>query len=292
MAGNRFLATLIFMALGLVATGCNNGMINNLLGSVSKPEAKISDAKLEDFDAQSITLKLGVDVSNPYPLPLPMSDLKYTLSAGNDLTKSLVSGGTDSGPTTIPAHGTKTLQVPVKIQFADLLQSAQGIKLGQMVPYKAGVTVMLKDPTTEKEFEIPLEHSGEAPVPAPPHVTVSSFAWDKMSMTSAAGSVKLNVRNDNAFAATLTKLSYGLKLNGASLLDGVNEDGIKLDPGASQDLTIPFSISPMKLGAAGLQMMQGKPMDYELDGLADLSTPFGPLKLNYGSKDKVETAKQ
>ena len=97
----------------LCLTGCDQ--LQSLLSQ--KPSARVVGVGLDDIGLDSATLGFNLEIKNPYAVPLPLVNLDYGLAS---LGKPFLSGRADLQGT-VPAGGTRTVKLPAKIGFAQLL---------------------------------------------------------------------------------------------------------------------------------------------------------------------------
>jgi len=74
-----------------------------------------------------------VKVDNPHMPPLPLGNLDYALAGGG---QQFLAGNADVQGT-IPAQGSKTLPIPIKINYLKLINAVKGAKPGAVIPYTA-----------------------------------------------------------------------------------------------------------------------------------------------------------
>lgn len=282
------LAFLLIAAFTCVLGGCSSA--KNLLAGLDQPSARIVSADLQNFDLQAATVMLGVEVANPYAVDVPLTNLDYTLGSQG---KQLVAGTFDAGQLgagAIPARGKKVLQVPASVNFAQALGILQGVRPGAVVPYSATVGLGVNKPAALGGGKIdlpPLKKDGQLPIPAPPEVSIQNIAWDKLSLDRAGGTVKLNIKNTNQFAADLQQLGYSLNLGGSKVAQASIAKAINLAPGQSGTIDIPISFAPRDAGLGLLSVLTGKSAAYGLSGDMKVNTPFGPLSLPYSSSGQA-----
>jgi LEA14-like dessication related protein len=272
------LGTLLLVSL----VGCKGA--ESFLGGSSTPTAKLAGAKLRNVTLDAANLVFDVDVSNPYAVPLPLTNLDYALSTGSGGGGgNPFASGSSASQGEVPARGTKRISLPMTARFADLLRVAEGVKPGQVVPYTASFTFSAEAPAVAGggKISLPVSYQGQLPIPTTPDVSLESIAWQALTISDARATMALRVVNRNAFAVDLTKLSYALSLGGNEVAQGGLGKGAKFAPGGEQTLEIPLSFSPKRLGLAGLQMLGGSGADYGVSGMMSFDTPFGPLDLPY-----------
>ncbi len=265
------------LALPLLATGC--AQLQNMLG---RPSASVDKVSLKDLDLAGVDMLFDVSVTNPYAVALPMFGLDYDIRHADT---SVLRGNLDADGM-IPAHGTRTVPVPVRLDFASLLALANDITPGSVVEYVADIGITVDAPGFGN-MRLPMEHSGSFPVPAVPEVALNSVHWDKLSLTEAAAVLDIGIRNTNAFAVDLSHLAYDLKLGGTSVASTGVDQALSLAAGAPGALKLKLSLKPADLGMAAFNMLTGSSSTYELGGRMTLGTAFGPLDLPFSRQGNV-----
>ena len=99
--------TVLFVSLFL--NGCNTVMQEVL----EKPEISVNEFKLVKAGLINQTFSIGLTISNPNKLPLPVKSLDYAIHIAGD---EFASGGTDK-PFSIPAKGSETITITVKLNL-------------------------------------------------------------------------------------------------------------------------------------------------------------------------------
>jgi len=255
-----------------VSPGCE--AVQDYLAEQDKPTARITGAALSDLSLDAADLVFDVEVTNPYGFSLPTPSFDYRLATGDS---QLVQGSAAAeGP--IPARGRRTVQVPVGLVFADLLNAARGVRLGDVIPYTADVTLSTDAPAIGR-VSLPMSRSGELPVPAPPRVSLAGIDIDNLSLTSADLTINAEVSNPNAFRLALSKLNYGLSLAGREVATAAAADAPALNPDDTGAFSFPVSVRPIDLGAAFLNVLRGSSAEYRLRGAFAADSPFGPITL-------------
>lgn len=266
------------IAIALIAfctlTGCEAA--RGILSGMDKPSAKIAGVKLTSLNLDGATLLFDVDVANPYTVALPLVNLDYALaSKGNKFLE-----GAANVQGTIPAKGSRTLQVPATVAFNHLLKTVSGIKPGSVVPYTADLGLSVDAPGVGP-LKLPLRKEGELPVPTVPSVDLKSVEWKSLDLNKAEAVLHLNIGNNNQFAVDLSSLAYDLALGDKKVAAASVANAARFGAGGSADVSIPISIKPIDLGLGALQMFSGKGGGYKIAGSLTGSTPFGPLTLPY-----------
>ncbi|MDK2971141.1 MAG: hypothetical protein PWP23_896 [Candidatus Sumerlaeota bacterium] len=283
----RRLFFLLLLVTSCTACETVTPMLQTFWANTDKPGAKVRGAEFAGMTTRSLTLNLDVEVSNPYAVALPMTDLTYGMEMPGKSDEPIFSGKL-ADPGTVPAKSSSRITVPVTIDFPGLLAALGGVKPGSIVPYKLTGQLDVKNPLSADPLSLPFSHEGELPVPAPPDIQVGGIEWQSISLSEVSGALKLDLANPNDFAVTLSELDYGLKLNDTDISSGdVRDqapDGIAFQPGAKQSLEIPLNLKPSQIGLAALGMLKSRNANYELQGHYRIETPFGPITDAYEKK--------
>jgi LEA14-like dessication related protein len=259
----------------MVASGC--GMLDQ------KPSASVTGVSLQDVNLSDATLAFDVEVTNPYAVPLPLVDLDYALSGRG---KRLISGEAPLTGT-VGAQGSKTVQIPAKVVFREVLTALSDFRPGSVLPYTAEMGLSVDTPVLGS-LRLPLRREGELPVPTAPGVKLTRIQWDKLTLSEASGVVELAVTNRNQFAMDLRKLTTQLKLAGTQVADTGIEKSLSLaGSGDSGTLRIPISFSAAKVGLGLFRMLTGSQAGYSLTGQMDVDTPYAPMSIPISSTGTV-----
>jgi len=130
-------------------------------GLLEKPTARITHVALQDIGVSAATLVFDIDVANPYTVALPLSNVDYALSSR---ASRFLSGSADLQGT-IPAGSSKTLTIPVGIDYRRLLSAVEGTRPGGTVPYTADLGLSVDTPVLGR-LRIPMSREGELPIPS------------------------------------------------------------------------------------------------------------------------------
>lgn len=258
-------------------TGCES--MNAILAGMDKPSASITGVRLQNLDLQGVTLVFDVDVKNPYTAPLPLVNIAYGLSTG---TTKFLDGQADVQGS-VPAKGSKTVQLPATVTFAGLLQTVSTLRPGALVPYTADLGLSVDAPGAGR-LTLPMKKQGELPIPTVPSVSLESVNWKNLSLQNAEAVLKLNVVNNNQFPVDLSTIAYGLSLSDTPIISTSLAKSASFPKGGAGTLEIPISIKPSNLGLAAFNMLTGKGAGYAINGNMDVTTPFGPMTLPFEKK--------
>src|SRR5436305_7352612 len=78
-----------FLCVMLLAAASGCQMLQSALSQAQKPSARVVGVALSDISVQSATLQFNVEIENPYDVPLPLANVRYSLASGD---KPLLTG--------------------------------------------------------------------------------------------------------------------------------------------------------------------------------------------------------
>lgn len=146
---------------GFFSAGC--ATLESMLDSAPKPTAALKDVHFKNASFTKLDLVFDVDVKNPYSVPLPLLNMDYSLTGGE---QRLLSG---NAPITgsIPANETKTVSLPAQVSISDVLKFFSGARPGGTLPYNANLKMAVDAPGVGT-IPVPISKSGEIKVPSIP----------------------------------------------------------------------------------------------------------------------------
>lgn len=156
MFWQRYFVWGMFLAVFFI-TSCET--VNQVL-NLQKPTAQMTGLMFENVMLESATLLFDIEVNNPYPVALPLMNLDYGLSSGAD---PFLTGSCEL-QTMVPAKSKKTVSLPAKINYLDMLKALKGIKPGTKIPYKADLGLSVDAPALGL-IRLPLKKEGEVALP-------------------------------------------------------------------------------------------------------------------------------
>ncbi len=265
----------------VLSTGC--GSLETLTKSLQKPSPKVLGVRLSDLSIDAVTLLFDVELDNPYSVPLPLANMDYNLSSDN---RAFFSGKAEIQDV-IPVGQTKTFEAPVTVQFAQILEFLQDVQLGSIIPYEAKLGMSVDAPGGQS-LRLPLEHTGQFPIPAIPTIRFQDIQWEELSLNAARGVLRINVVNNNQFPMELSHFNYNLSLAETEIASTGIDKQIKFaENGGVGMIEIPLNLSPQNLGVAMVRALTGAKANCDCEGVMDVQTPFGPMPLPFQSVGDV-----
>jgi len=150
-------------------TSCET--MNQVLNQ-QKPTARLTGLKFEDATLDSATLLFDVEIDNHYPAALPLTNFDYSLASGADTFLS----GTADTQTTVPAKSSKTISLPAKIDYIEMLKALKTVRPGSKIPYNAELGLSIDAPALGL-IRLPLKKQGELVLPSISDTNIKDI-WD------------------------------------------------------------------------------------------------------------------
>ncbi|GAB2233342.1 hypothetical protein Drorol1_Dr00002563 [Drosera rotundifolia] len=239
-----------------------------------KPTADVSGIHFPKINLHKADLVVDVLVKNPNAVPIPLIDINYLIeSDGRKLVSGLIP---DAG--TLHAHGSETVKIPITLIYDDIKQAYSDIKPGSIIPYRVKVDLIIDVPVIGR-ITIPLEKTGEIPIPYKPDIDVEKIRFKRFSFEETEAILHLKLENKNDFDLGLNALDYEVWLANMSIGGVELEKSAKLEKNGISYIDIPITFRPKDFGSALWDMMRGRGTGYTMKGNINVDTPFGAMKL-------------
>lgn len=239
-----------------------------------KPTADVAGIHIPSINLKKLELVVDVLIKNPNPVPIPLIDINYLIeSDGRKLVSGLIP---DAG--TIHAHGEETVKIPVNLIYDDIKTTYADIKPGSIIPYKVKVELIIDVPVFGR-LTLPLEKTGEIPIPYKPDIDVEKIHFERFSFEETVAVLHLKLENKNDFNLGLKDLDYEIWLADVSIGGAELSDSTTIDKNGISKLLIPITFRPKDFGSALWDMMRGRGTGYTMKGNINADTPFGAMKL-------------
>lgn len=239
-----------------------------------KPTADVTGIHIPSINLEKAELVVDVLIKNPNPVPIPLIDINYLVeSNGRKLVSGLIP---DAG--TIRAHGEETVKIPVTLIYEDIKNTYDDIKPGSIVPYRVKVDLIVDVPVIGR-ITIPLEKTGEIPIPYKPDVDLEKIRFESFSFEETVAVLHLKLENKNDFDLGLNALDYEIWLADVSIGGAELTKSAKIQKSGISYIDIPFTFRPKDFGSALWDMIRGRGTGYSIKGNINVDTPFGAMKL-------------
>jgi LEA14-like dessication related protein len=239
-----------------------------------KPTADVSAIHIPSINLEKADLVVDILIKNPNPVPIPLIDINYLVeSDGRKLVSGLIP---DSG--TIHAHGEETVKIPVTLIYDDIKNTYADIQPGSIIPYKVKVDLIVDVPVIGR-ITIPLEKTGEIPIPYKPDIDLEKIQFESFSFEETVAILHLKLDNKNDFDLGLNSLDYEVWLGEVRIGGADLAKSAKIEKSGISYIDIPITFRPKDFGSALWDMIRGKGTGYTMKGHIDVDTPFGAMKL-------------
>ena len=163
----RWILILVVGLAGGMIAGCTS--VEERL-SLRKPSAQLLEVQLKDAGVSGATLAFDVTIENHYPVDLPLLSFNYILSSNG---RRLLAGSSELNMT-VPAAGSRTVSLPARIDYVQMLKALSNIRPGARIPYVAALNLIVNTPQLGS-LTLPLARSGELALPELPGVDLNSL---------------------------------------------------------------------------------------------------------------------
>ncbi|MED6174646.1 hypothetical protein PIB30_071049 [Stylosanthes scabra] len=134
--------------------------VNEKVANMPKPEASVFDVDFKRIGKDGVEYLAKVNVSNPYNVPLPICEIKYSLkSDGRE-----IASGTIPDPGSLKANVTTMLDVPVKVAHSILVSLIRDIGRDWDIDYQLDLGLIIDLPVVGN-ITIPVSQKGEIKLP-------------------------------------------------------------------------------------------------------------------------------
>ncbi|XP_004491214.1 uncharacterized protein [Cicer arietinum] len=239
-----------------------------------KPTADVKEIHIPKINLHKVDIVVDVLIKNPNPVPIPLIDINYLIeSDGRKLVSGLIP---DAG--TIHSHGEETVKIPLTLIYDDIKETYADIKPGSIIPYRVKVDLIFDVPILGR-FTLPIEKTGEIPIPYKPDIDIDKIQFEKFSLEETVANLHLKLENKNDFDLGLNALDYEVWLGDVSIGGAQLTKSAKLEKTGITYIDVPIKFRPKDFGSALWDMIRGKGTGYTMKGNIDVDTPFGAMKL-------------
>ncbi|GMN36103.1 hypothetical protein TIFTF001_005750 [Ficus carica] len=239
-----------------------------------KPTADVSAVHIPSISLEKADIVVDILIKNPNPVPIPLCDINYLIdSDGRKLISGLIP---DAG--TIHAHGEETINIPLTLIYDDIKNTYDDIHPGSIIPYRIKVELLVDVPVFGR-LTLPLEKTGEIPIPYKPDVDLEKIRFQTFSFEETVAVLHLKLENKNDFDLGLNALDYEVWLNDVSIGGAQLSKSAKIEKTGISYIDVPITFKPKDFGSALWDMIRGRGTGYTLKGNIDVDTPFGAMKL-------------
>ena len=238
------------------------------------PTVRFDTLKIDDINFRKVDAKFVLEVVNPYPVELSLTELSWKLG----LAGSPFLDGTNREGTTIAANGTSKVRIPFSMKFADAFSVVSGASGLDALPYTLDTTLGFATPFGP--VSVPLTDEGELPALHMPRFSLRGLEVDKIDLAEGVArlALEIDVDTDQPSALSFDTFGYALSLAGAEVVTGNARIG---SVAKHADVTLPVVISLGGVSQAVIGILSDRrTTKVKLDADATVGTPFGAVPLH------------
>ena len=236
------------------------------LANIQKPTLTYSNMSVQSINFNEAELLFNFDVNNPNPLGITASGYSYDFLVNSN---SFLSGNQDKD-VKIGSGSKSVLQVPVKIQYSELLNTFRSLLRSEEFNYDLSTEFLFDIPGLGQQ-SLPANASGSLAVPKIPRFEFAGFNVESISPSGADMELKIGVNNPNRFPILLNSASYVLNVNGREWLNTSLTEVVRVTADDRTEIVIPVQLNAVQMGSVLFDLMRGSAeFDYSLNGNADV----------------------
>ncbi|KAL7590867.1 hypothetical protein Lser_V15G31537 [Lactuca serriola] len=134
-------------------------LFSNTLASIEKPKVRVVDVDLKGEEDGVYTYLVKLNVSNPYCIPIPLSEIQYALKSCG----SLIANGTIPDIGSLKAKGDTILYAEINLPHGALVTLVQDITDDWDIDYELDATLVIDFIC---DINIPITSNGEIKLPS------------------------------------------------------------------------------------------------------------------------------
>jgi LEA14-like dessication related protein len=236
------------------------------LANIQKPALEYSNMSIQSMNFSEAVLLFEFDVNNPNPIGITASAYNYDFLVNKN---SFLSGNQDRD-VKIGASGNSVLQVPVTLQFSELLNTFSSLLQSNEFDYDLNTEFVFDIPGLGQQ-RLPVNASGSLPVPKIPRFEFAGYNVNRVSASGADMELKINVLNPNRFPISLQGAQYMLNVNGKEWLNTTIEETERVTSNESTEIVIPVQLNAAQMGSVLFDIMRGtSEFEYKLSGYVNV----------------------
>ncbi len=251
---------------------------------INEPSVSYKSMKFNEMNFDQVGLLFDFEISNPNAIGIKATGFDYSFAIdGNEFLTGRNANGFE-----IAGRSTSPMQIPVSLGFNEILKTGSSIIRNDSISYTIQSSIQFDVPVLGI-VNVPVESSGQLPVPRLPTVSVEGFSIKNISISGAELLLRLKWFNPNSFGITLGNLNYNLDVQGNRWASATVANRSTLASKDEKIIEIPIRLDFVSLGSGVYRMLTGGgAMPYSVSGNAklDVDLPYFekgldiPLNLN------------
>lgn len=236
------------------------------LANIQRPAIEYSSMRLQSVNFSEAVLLFDFAVNNPNPIGITASEYNYNFLVNDN---SFLSGTQDKN-VNIGANGESVLQIPVTLQFSELLNTFNSLLRSSAFDYDLNTEFVFDIPGLGLQ-RLPVNASGSLPVPKIPRFEFAGYNVNRISLSGADMELKISVTNPNRFPISLLDAEYILDVNGREWLNTSLREAVRVSADERSEIIIPVQLDAAQMGSVLFDIMGGSTeFDYSLKGNAKI----------------------
>ena len=269
---NRLHLLILIAVSVLLLSGCES--LRDVVDAIHRPEVRIDAAELEALSFSGLTLRFDVEIRNPNPIGISLSDFDYELQIEGT---PFVSGEVDE-KISIAARDRSIVALPVELGFEELVKTIRELEDREEAAYRLSSGFSFDLPVLGR-VRIPVSKEGSVPILRFPGIQIRSLRLNTISLSGASLDLELEMRNRNNFKIFIESLEYRFQVDGRDWASGMRRKKVRLGENDIAELTIPIELDFAAVGRSAYQMiLGGEALQYTLEGNVDVGTSLRALK--------------
>jgi len=208
------MGAVIITALSLTTCSTLSSMLQG-----KEPKVSFHSVELANINITGLNLISKVKIENPNSIEIPFPETDWNLILNNNSFLK----GTVKKDQKIKARDSVIIDIPVNLNFMNILNTFTSFKGRKNIGYKVALGVKIPIPLLgDKTFN--LERDGELPLPQMPKLNSPSIKLGTINTSGAEVIIGLNFENPNSFTVPAPKISYDYIINRNSFIKGTIND--------------------------------------------------------------------
>lgn len=252
--------------------------------SAYAPKVRFDKLELGDADWTGIDTTFVLSVENRSPVSVRLAKWSWALDVSD--TRFLDGDAVDG--VELQSRATHPLRIPVRVGFAELINTAKAARGGGEIPYDLSGEVSVQTPIGP--VAVPYGHSGELPAIRPPRVAIRGLRLQSFDALRSRAELVLDVAisGQGGAALQLQEADWTFALSGRQVADGVSSELGTVEPDGSTIVSLPIGVNLLRLASSTALAIQKKsPVEVSFGANLSVGTPLGVLPLRVEESGSV-----
>jgi LEA14-like dessication related protein len=252
----------------------------------SPPKVRIASAELTKLTFTDAEILFDVGIDNSNPIGLTMLGFDYDLILENN---SFIKGKQD-GEINIEPRAETIIPFPLSFEFENVFRTFKNLVERDSVSYTLKLNPAFQVPVLGR-VQVPVEQSGELPIPKLPTITVHALRIKRFDFISADLVLDITIKNPNIFVIDISKFQYNFSVDQLDWASGETKE-ISVPEKKSSTVEIPITLDFLSIGRSVYRLVSGSDtVSYSFSGGIDFSTSLpllDPITLPFEYSGEIE----